>query len=74
MVENFQKSELPTLLQFLRVRVAYQPHVHCFRNIKKQDNDYWNNEKGRHSADGFYDDRMSAKKVVLDIMFKVIDI
>ena len=27
MGENFQKSELPTLLQFVRVRVAHQPHV-----------------------------------------------
>ena len=27
MGENFQKSELPTLLQFVRVRAAHQPHV-----------------------------------------------
>ena len=27
MGENFQKSELPTFLQFVRVGAAYQPHV-----------------------------------------------
>ena len=27
MGENFQKSKLPTLLQFIRVRAAHQPHV-----------------------------------------------
>ena len=35
MGENFQKSELPTLLQFVRVRVACQPHV--LRKQRKND-------------------------------------
>ena len=30
MGENFQKSELSTLLQFVRVRAAHHPHVTTF--------------------------------------------
>ena len=32
MCENFQKGELPTLLQFVRVRAAHQPHVSLQRH------------------------------------------
>ena len=41
MDEIFQKSELPTLLQFVKVRTAHQPHViswlHEGRSFKKKE-------------------------------------
>ena len=34
MIKDFQKSALSTLLQFVRVKAAYQPHVLFFNRIR----------------------------------------